>query len=36
MVLLKSAKVALPLVNLHTMLSSVHVSFKVCPPITTQ
>jgi len=30
-VLLKSAKVALPLVNLHTMLSSVHVSCKVCP-----
>ena len=34
MVLLKSAKVALPLVNLHTLLSSVHVSFKVCPAAT--
>ena len=34
MVLLKSAKVALPLVNLHTLLSNVHVSFKVCPVAT--
>ena len=34
MVLLKSVKVALPLVNLHTLLSSVHVSFKVCPVAT--